>query len=180
MLDKSTDYIYNTLSVVTKKEEDQEDFKYTLTSLQNNAGQNRNMKITVANKYLESQVKFKPLQTILIVKACGSILLNVTLMSHFLKKRGSSTPLRKPKKLQIKFLADKFRECLLPFNSEILLSHSQSEAVNVKLKRNARLPVVAWCLYGCESWSLTLYEARTLWIFENKVLRIRARPQKQE
>jgi hypothetical protein len=33
------------------------------------------MKIPVANKYLESMVKFKALETTLIIKACGSMLL---------------------------------------------------------------------------------------------------------
>ena len=39
---------------------------------------------------------------------------------------------------------------------------------NLKIYRTIILPVV---LYGCETWSLTLREERTLRVFENRVLR---------
>ena len=47
-------------------------------------------------------------------------------------------------------------------------SSSLSESVKIKVYRTIILPVV---LYGCETWSLTLKEERTLRVFENRVLR---------
>jgi len=41
--------------------------------------------------------------------------------------------------------------------------------LKIKIYRTIILPVV---LYGCEAWSLTLREERTLRVFENMVLRI--------
>ena len=38
----------------------------------------------------------------------------------------------------------------------------------IKIYRNIILPIV---LYGCETWSLTLWEERKLRVFENMVLR---------
>ena len=40
--------------------------------------------------------------------------------------------------------------------------------LKIKIYRTIILPVV---LYGCETWSLTLREERTLRVFENRVLR---------
>lgn len=114
------------------------------------------MKITVANKYLESKTKFKPLQTTLIIKNCSSILLKCNFDVTFQKKRDSNTPLRKPKKLQIKFLADKFRTT---FNSEILLPHSQSEAVSIKLKKKRAF--ACCCLMSVWVWIVVSYVIRS-------------------
>jgi len=44
-----------------------------------------------------------------------------------------------------------------------------TKKLKIKLYRNIILPVV---LYGCETWSLTLWEERKLRVFENMVLRI--------
>jgi hypothetical protein len=43
-----------------------------------------------------------------------------------------------------------------------------SRSVKIKIYKTIILPVV---LYGCETWSLTLKEERTLRVFENRVLR---------
>ena len=43
-----------------------------------------------------------------------------------------------------------------------------SKNLKIKIYRNINLPVV---LYGCETWSLTLWEERKLRVFENRVLR---------
>jgi len=43
-----------------------------------------------------------------------------------------------------------------------------SKKLKIKIYRTIILPVV---LYGCETWSLTLREERSLRVFENRVLR---------
>jgi len=43
-----------------------------------------------------------------------------------------------------------------------------SKNLKIKIYRTVILPVV---LYGCETWSLTLWEERRLRVFENNVLR---------
>ena len=50
----------------------------------------------------------------------------------------------------------------------LLFSSLLSKNTKVKIYRTVILPVV---LYGCETWSLTLMEERTLRVFENRVLR---------
>ena len=50
----------------------------------------------------------------------------------------------------------------------LLSSRVLSKNLNFKIYRTIILPVV---LYGCETWSLTLGEERTLRVFENRVLR---------
>ena len=50
----------------------------------------------------------------------------------------------------------------------ILCSGLLSKNIKIKIHRTVILPVV---LYGCETWSLTLREERTLRVFENRVLR---------
>jgi len=57
---------------------------------------------------------------------------------------------------------------LLLFGSESLSSSSLSKNTKINVYRNIILPVV---LYGSETWSLTLREARGLRVFENRVLR---------
>ena len=50
----------------------------------------------------------------------------------------------------------------------ILSSSLLSKNLKIKICRIIILPVV---LYGCETWSLTLWEERRLRVFENRVLR---------
>jgi len=50
-------------------------------------------------------------------------------------------------------------------------------SIKIKIFRAVILPVV---LYGCESWTLTLREARRLRMFENKVVRKIFGPKKDE
>jgi len=64
-------------------------------------------------------VKFQALERTLIIKACGSILLKCDVDIAFQKKATPSTPLRKFKNLQIKFLANKFRKMLATFQFRI-------------------------------------------------------------
>ena len=50
----------------------------------------------------------------------------------------------------------------------LLSSRLLSKNLKIKIYRNIILPVV---LYGCETWSLTLREERTMRVFENLMLR---------
>ena len=50
----------------------------------------------------------------------------------------------------------------------LLSSKLLSKNLKIKIYRTIILPVV---LYGCETWSLTLREERSLRVFENMVLR---------
>jgi hypothetical protein len=59
----------------------------------------------------------------------------------------------------------------------LLSSRLLSRNLKVKIYRNIILPVV---LYGCETWSLTLREEHRLKVFENRVLRRRFGPMKDE
>ena len=52
-----------------------------------------------------------------------------------------------------------------------------SRNLKIKIYRTIILPVV---LYGCETWSLTLREERTLGVFENRVLRRIFGPRRDE
>ena len=52
-----------------------------------------------------------------------------------------------------------------------------SKNLKIKIYRNINLPVV---LYGCETWSLTLWEERKLRVFENRVLRRIFGPKRDE
>jgi len=58
------------------------------------------------------------------------------------------------------------------FSSRLLSKNSK-----IKIYRTTILPVV---LYGCETWSLTLWEERKLRVFENMVLRRIFGPRKDE
>jgi len=58
-----------------------------------------------------------------------------------------------------------------------LSSSLLSKNLKIKIYRTIILPVV---LYGCETWSLTLWEERRLRVFENKVLRRIFRPKRDE
>ena len=50
----------------------------------------------------------------------------------------------------------------------LLSSRMLSKNLKIKIYRTIILPVV---LYGCEAWSLTLWEERELRVFENMMLR---------
>ena len=50
----------------------------------------------------------------------------------------------------------------------LLSSSLLSKNLKIKIYRTIILPVV---LYGCETWSLTFREERTLRVFENRVFR---------
>jgi hypothetical protein len=50
----------------------------------------------------------------------------------------------------------------------LLFSRLLYKNLKIKIYRNIILPVV---LYGCENWSLTLWEERRLRVFENRVLK---------
>ena len=52
-----------------------------------------------------------------------------------------------------------------------------SKKLKVKIYRTIILPV---CLYGCETWSLTLREERRLRVSENRVLRRVFGPKRDE
>ena len=52
-----------------------------------------------------------------------------------------------------------------------------SKNLKIKIYRTIILPVV---LYGCETWSLTLREERSLRVFENRVLRTVFGPKRDE
>ena len=52
-----------------------------------------------------------------------------------------------------------------------------SKTLKIKIYRTIILPVV---LYGCETWSLTLWEERRLRVFENRVLRRVFGPKRDE
>jgi len=52
-----------------------------------------------------------------------------------------------------------------------------SKNLEIKIYRTIILPFV---LYGCETWSLTLWEERRLRVFENRVLRRIFGPRRDE
>jgi hypothetical protein len=51
---------------------------------------------------------------------------------------------------------------------DLLSSRLLSKNVKVRIYKTIILPVV---LYGCETWSLTLWKSQRLRVFENRVLR---------
>jgi len=58
-----------------------------------------------------------------------------------------------------------------------LSSSLLSKNLNINVYRTIILPVV---LYGCETWSLTLREERSLRVFENRMLRTKFGPKRDE
>jgi hypothetical protein len=52
-----------------------------------------------------------------------------------------------------------------------------SKKLKIRIYKTIMLPVV---LYGCETWSLTLWEEHRLRVFENRVLRRISGPKKEE
>jgi hypothetical protein len=62
----------------------------------------------------------------------------------------------------------KFRECLLPFGSEsFVIPPAVQECKGQNIQNHNSIS----CLYGCETWSLTLREEHRLRVFENRILR---------
>ena len=59
----------------------------------------------------------------------------------------------------------------------LLSSSLLSKNLKIKIHRTIILPVV---LYGCETWSLTLWEERRLRVFENRALRRIFGPKRDE
>ena len=59
----------------------------------------------------------------------------------------------------------------------LLSSSLLFKKLKIKIYRTVILPVV---LYGCETWSLTLWEGRRLSVFENRVLRRVFGPKRDE
>ena len=59
-----------------------------------------------------------------------------------------------------------------PLSSRLL-----SKNLKIKIYKTIILPVV---LYGCETWSVTLWEERRLRVFENKILRLIFVPRREE
>jgi hypothetical protein len=66
---------------------------------------------------------------------------------------------------------------LLPFGSQPSVLPLLSGNVKVKIYKTIILPV---CLYGCETWSLTLREEHKLRVFENRALRRIFGPKRDE
>jgi hypothetical protein len=56
---------------------------------------------------------------------------------------------------------------VLSFGAESFVFRLLSKNLKIKIYRTTILPVV---LYGCETWSLTLWQERKLRVFENMVL----------
>jgi hypothetical protein len=56
---------------------------------------------------------------------------------------------------------------LATIQSRNFVNSSMSKNIKIRIYRTIILSVV---LYGCETWSLTLWEAHTLKVFENRVL----------
>jgi len=59
----------------------------------------------------------------------------------------------------------------------LVSSRLLSKNLNIKVSRTIILPVV---LYGCETWSLTLWEEHRLRVFENRVLKRIFGPKRDE
>ena len=60
---------------------------------------------------------------------------------------------------------------------KLLSSRLLSKNLKIKIYRTVILPAV---LYGCETWSLTLWEERKLRVFENRMLRKIFGPRRDE
>ena len=59
----------------------------------------------------------------------------------------------------------------------LLSSKLLSKNIKLKIYKTVILPVI---LYGCETWTLTLREEKSLQVFENKVLRKIFGPKRDE
>jgi len=71
----------------------------------------------------------------------------------------------------------KFRECLLPFNPESFIFQFAIKSVEIKTYKTIILPFV---VYGCETWSLSLWDEHGLRVFENEVPRKIFGPKRKE
>jgi hypothetical protein len=60
-----------------------------------------------------------------------------------------------------------YYDCLLPFTSEFLSSSILSKNFTIEIYEAIILPV----LYGCEAWSLIVWEEHRLRVLENRELR---------
>jgi len=69
------------------------------------------------------------------------------------------------------------RECLLSIGVESFVFQFVLQTYEDQNTHTLILPVV---FDGCETWSLTLKEERTLWVFQNRVLRRMFGPKKFE
>ena len=74
-------------------------------------------------------------------------------------------------------IQDEFKSRLKLGNQNLLSSSLLSKNLKTKIYRTIILPVV---LYGCEAWSFTLREERSLRVFENRVLRKIFGPRRDE
>jgi len=68
-------------------------------------------------------------------------------------------------------------QCLLPFGAESFVFQFAIQKYKDQDIQNYNF---ACCLYGCETWLLTLREERRLSVFENRVLRIIFGPKRDE
>jgi len=68
-------------------------------------------------------------------------------------------------------------ECLLSFITECFVILFAIQNFKIKIYRTIILPVV---LYGCETWSLTFREERSLRVFVNSLLRRIFEPKRDE
>jgi hypothetical protein len=66
---------------------------------------------------------------------------------------------------------------LLLFSPKSFVCPSHIKNLKIKIYKTVILPVV---LYGCETWSLTLWEEHRLRVFENRVLRRIFGPKREE
>jgi hypothetical protein len=64
-----------------------------------------------------------------------------------------------------------------PSVQNLLSSRLLSKNLKIRIYKTIILPVI---LYGCETWSLTLREEHSLWVFENRVLRSIFEPKRDE
>jgi hypothetical protein len=88
------------------------------------------------------------------------------------------TKLTGPFEKLLPHLKSSLKEETCYYSVQNLLSSSLlSKTLKIKIYRTIILPVV---LYGCETWSLTLREERSLRVFENRVLRRVFGPKRNE
>jgi hypothetical protein len=124
--------------------------KYMLLSHHQNVGQNRAIKIRVANISYENMSQFRYL---------GTIVTNQNLIQEEINRRMNYG-----------------YACYHSFQN-LLSSRLRSKNVKIVLYKTVTLPVI---LYGLETWSLALREKHRLRAFKNRVLRRLFGPKKSE